>query len=421
MEKYGSPRITSEVLECSMPLTFDQYSNCGYNCSYCFSQYIRGVGPGKENYDTKNIKAVDVDNFRKIFTLQKEVPYSDYIRQKIPMQWGGLSDPLCPLEEKYGVGLQILKILNEVEYPISFSSKSDLILRDERYFNEFKKAGPRWHYKASIITTDERQARLVEMGAPAPAKRFEVLKKLSQAGVRTTLRLRPFIIGLSDKHLDDLIRNAKEAGCGSATTEFFCLDWRASGREKTRANYDKMSEAIGFDIWEFYRKFKGKHSGYVRLDYRIKKYWAEKFVETCHKYGIVPCFSDVDFKNLCENSGSCCGIIDDWTELQNYCRMQYTHLVRIAREKGYVTFDDAMKFCEKEKEFRQKCKIEQWMNLGGGCKRACLKNMSYFDYFLKGWDDESWSHNFQKFVGDTVVAKGRDKQGHLVYFYNKKK
>lgn len=206
LEEYKSPRITSEVLECSMPLTFDQYSNCGYNCAYCFSQYIRGVGPGKDNYDDKNIKAVIVEKFRDIFTLKKETPYSDYIRQKIPMQWGGLSDPFCPLEEKYGVGLEIMKILNELEYPVSFSSKSDLILRDERYFNEFKKAGARWHYKASIITNDEEQARLVEVGVPAPAKRFAVLKKLSAVGTKTTLRMRPFVIGLTDKSLEDLIK-----------------------------------------------------------------------------------------------------------------------------------------------------------------------------------------------------------------------
>jgi DNA repair photolyase len=421
LEEYKSPRITSEVLECSMPLTFDQYSNCGYNCAYCFSQYIRGVGPGKDNYDDKNIKAVIVEKFRDIFTLKKETPYSDYIRQKIPMQWGGLSDPFCPLEEKYGVGLEIMKILNELEYPVSFSSKSDLILRDERYFNEFKKAGARWHYKASIITNDEEQARLVEVGVPSPAKRFAVLKKLSAVGTKTTLRMRPFVIGLTDKSLEDLIKNASEAGCQSATTEFFCLDWRASGREKTRANYDRLSKAIGFDIFEFYRQFKGKFAGYVRLDYNIKKVWADRFVAMCHKYNVKPFFSDVDFKHYCEGSGSCCGILDENEGLNNYCRMQYTYLVNEAKKKGFITFDEAMELGKKERVFKETCKIETFMNLGGGCKRASLKNLTYFDYFKKGWDDLKWANNMQNFTNKTLIAKGRDKNGHYIYFYNPKK
>lgn len=421
LEEYKSPRITSEVLECSMPLTFDQYSNCGFNCAYCFSQYIRGVGPGKDNYDEKNIKAVDVEKFRDIFTLKKETPYSDYIRQRIPLQWGGLSDPLCPLEEKYGVGLEIMKILNELEYPVSFSSKSDLILRDERYFNEFKKAGARWHYKTSIITNNEENAKLVEVGVPSPAKRFEVLKKLSSVGTKTTLRMRPFVIGLTDKTLEDLIKNASEAGCQSATTEFFCLDWRASGREKTRANYDRLSKAIGFDIFEFYRQFKGKFAGYVRLDYKIKKVWADRFVALCHKYNIKPFFSDVDFKHYCEGSGSCCGILDENEGLNNYCRMQYTYLVNEAKKKGFITFDEAMELGKKERVFKKTCKIETFMNLGGGCKRASLKNLTYFDYFKKGWDDIKWANNIQNFTNKTLIAKGKDKQGHYIYFYNPKK
>ena len=36
---YGSPRWTGEILDCSMPMTFDTYSNCAFNCAYCFSSF----------------------------------------------------------------------------------------------------------------------------------------------------------------------------------------------------------------------------------------------------------------------------------------------------------------------------------------------------------------------------------------------
>jgi len=421
LEKYNSPRITSEILECSMPLTFDQYSICFFNCCYCFSQYIRGTGPAKKNYDKKKIKAVDVEEIKKIFTFKKKAPYSDYIRKKIPMQWGGLSDPFCPVEERYGVGLELMKFFNEIKYPLSFSSKGDLILRDKRYLNEFKKAGDLWHYKASIITMDEEKARIVEKGVPSPKRRFEVLKKLNEVGTKTTLRMRPFIIGLTDKTLEDLIRNAKEVGCESVTTEFFCLDWRAVSRKETRQNYIDLSKAVGFDIVKFYLKFKGKYQGYVRLDYRIKKVWAKKFVDLCHKYGVKPVFSDVSFKGWTEGTSSCCGILDSWDKLNNYAKMQYVKLVNIAKEKGFVTFDDAMEVGKNEKRFRQECKLENFMNLGNNRKRGKMKRMSYWDYFLKGWDDLKWSNNIQNFLDGQIKAKGKDKNGHYVYFYNKKR
>jgi hypothetical protein len=32
---YSSPRWTGELMDCSMPVTFDQYSNCSFGCIYC--------------------------------------------------------------------------------------------------------------------------------------------------------------------------------------------------------------------------------------------------------------------------------------------------------------------------------------------------------------------------------------------------
>jgi len=32
---YASPRWSQEILDCSMPMTFDTYSRCSYNCFYC--------------------------------------------------------------------------------------------------------------------------------------------------------------------------------------------------------------------------------------------------------------------------------------------------------------------------------------------------------------------------------------------------
>lgn len=86
---YDSPRITGEVLDCSMPLTFDQYSNCGHYCMYCFSTFQRAIGKGKEDYLKRKVKAVNVERIKKMFLLEKEYPWSDYIRQRITMQWGG--------------------------------------------------------------------------------------------------------------------------------------------------------------------------------------------------------------------------------------------------------------------------------------------------------------------------------------------
>lgn len=223
---YGSPRITWEYIDCSMPLTFDQYSNCGYNCAYCFSQYQRGLG-GTDDYYGKNYKVVNVERIKKIWRGEIKTDWSAIIKSGIPLQWGGLSDPFCSIEEENGVGLELMKFFLEVRQPISFSSKSDLILRDDRYLDLFRQAKDLWHYKASIITLDPEKSKLIEQGAPTPQRRIEVLKKLHEVGTLTTWRMHPFIIGITDKDYEEQIRIAKEVGCQSITTEFFCLESRS--------------------------------------------------------------------------------------------------------------------------------------------------------------------------------------------------
>ena len=39
-QDYDSPRWSGEICDCSMPLTFDTYSTCAYNCLYCLYSLI---------------------------------------------------------------------------------------------------------------------------------------------------------------------------------------------------------------------------------------------------------------------------------------------------------------------------------------------------------------------------------------------
>ena len=68
MDYYSSPRWTAEIADCSMPMTFDTYSNCSFGCMYCFSQFQRGIGKGKEGYLAKEVSHVNVKHIKQMFT-----------------------------------------------------------------------------------------------------------------------------------------------------------------------------------------------------------------------------------------------------------------------------------------------------------------------------------------------------------------
>lgn len=261
---YSSPRWTGEIADCSLPMTLDTYSNCSFGCVYCFSQYQRGIGGAKDDYFNKNVKSIDPEKVFKIISGEdKSSQFYKYVKDRRPIQYGGLSDQFDGFEKQYGVTYELLKKLKEIDYPICFSTKATWVFDDPKYRELFTGAD-NWNVKFSIITLDEEDARRIEVGVPSPRKRLEAMAKyneLSKGG--TTLRLRPFILGVSDKTYLELIREAHEAGATAVTTEFFCLEVRSVNAAKN--HYKVLSDCCGFDVVDFYKRY-SNGSGYLRLN-----------------------------------------------------------------------------------------------------------------------------------------------------------
>ena len=186
-DTYDSPRWSNEFLDCAMPMTFDQYNLCSYQCQYCFSFYQR---VHFKDYVEKNLRWVNVDRVKKIFLEPDSSEFGEYVKKRIPLQWGGLSEPFDLLEPSFGIGLQLMKFFREIDYPVSFSTKSIWFTKDKRYVDVLKGA-KNFHFKWSIITLDQEKARLIEKGVPSPEQRLNAMGEVAKwdtAGV--TLRLR---------------------------------------------------------------------------------------------------------------------------------------------------------------------------------------------------------------------------------------
>ena len=82
-----------------------------------------------------------------------------------------------------------------------------------------------WNCKFSIITLDEEKARIIEAGVDSPLKRLGAIEKYAKLNAGgATLRLRPFIIGITTPTYLDLIREASNRGATALSTEFFCVE-----------------------------------------------------------------------------------------------------------------------------------------------------------------------------------------------------
>ena len=408
---YTSPRWSGELFDCSLPVTLDTYSNCSYGCVYCFSQYHRGHGLGKYDYFHKKIKSINVESVKKIFSGEnKKSQFYEYVKDKRPIQYGGLSDQFDEFERKYGKTYELLKFLREINYPICFSTKATWFLDDPKYVELFKGAD-NWNMKFSIITLDENDAKKIEVGVPSPKKRLKAMEKynkLSKGG--TTLRLRPFLVGVSDKTYLELIKEAHEAGATAVTTEFFCLELRSL--HSAKKNYKVISDLVGFDIVDFYRKYSGG-SGYLRLNRKIKRPFIENMKNLCDKLKMRFYVSDADFKGA-SNNCCCCALNKDW----NYSRGNFSAALQIARRCGTVKWSDIEKdmyFYDFDCTKAVGCNIVR-SNTSLTSIRFRGKNFKEVMHHL--WNNVNLPRSPYKMFGKALIPIGYDEKGDIIYKYN---
>lgn len=270
-----------------------------------------------------------------------------------------------------------------------------------------------WNIKFSIITLDKGIAAKIEKGVPSPQDRLDAMRiytKLNKG--EATLRLRPFIIGISSRDYEDLIVAAHDAGATAVTTEFFCMETRSV---IARENYKIMSECAGFDMVEFYRRY-SNGSGYLRLNRKVKEGYIQKMHELCRKLGMRFYVSDAHFKEACDGS-CCCGLPPD-DPRHNYSRGNFSYALQLCRKNGKVTFpeiDADMKHLDfpfyKADGF----------NTNSVETRAKFEYMTMRDYLRYLWNNPYAGQSPYTMFGGVMRPDGQDGNGDIIYTYDQTK
>lgn len=418
---YLSPRWSYEVTDCSMPMSFDTYSVCSFNCLYCFSFFQKSHSVS--GYLEKRVRSVNVEAVKKLFmyglTGDESIQLSEgakdfrnYVKNRKVMQWGGLCDPFDENEEKYGVSLELLRFFDEIDYPLSISTKGVFWTKDERYMSLFRKHTHNWHVKVSIITADGFRAAAIERGGcPSPNERLEAIRRLSEIGIHVTLRLRPYIIGVSDDYRN-LIQRAHEMGADSVTTEFFCLEARANARLKQK--YVELGTICGYDPLGFYREHTPKGSGLLRLNYAIKAPIIRDMQRLTHQLGMRFYVSDAHHKERSDHC-CCCGVPPEW----NVSRGHFAQALQIAKKNGQVSWSDI----QDEAAYllaKPPFSYAQGYNAGGTKRRAQHRGQSLYDWLRELWNTPKQKNSPYNYFAGALVPIGVDKDKNVVYKYNRK-
>jgi DNA repair photolyase len=145
--------------------------------------------------------------------LRAELSRAGYRCEVISL--GANTDPYQPIERKYKITRGILEVLSECNHPLGIVTKSALVERDLDLLAPMARKGL-VHVFVSIGTLDHALMRCLEPRTSAPARRLEVLRSLSAAGIPCGVLVAPVIPFLNDQDMEAVLEHCADHGATMA-------------------------------------------------------------------------------------------------------------------------------------------------------------------------------------------------------------
>jgi DNA repair photolyase len=211
----------------SPDLPFDRsvnpYRGCEHGCVYCFARpthaYLN-LSPGLD-FETKLIARPGIGA-----VLAGELRAKGY--RVAPIAIGTNTDPYQPCEAEWRVMREVVEVLAGCDHPLAITTKGTLIERDLDLLAPMAAKGL-LRVGVSVTTLDAGLSRRMEPRAAVPARRLEVIRRLSAAGVPVRVMVAPVVPGLTDHELEGILAAAKAAGAVGATWIMLRLPLEVAG------------------------------------------------------------------------------------------------------------------------------------------------------------------------------------------------
>ncbi|NEY35766.1 radical SAM protein [Streptomyces sp. PRKS01-65] len=191
--------------------TVNPYRGCTHACVYCFARKTHSyldldTGLG---FDTQIVVKVNAPEL-----LRRQLASPRWQGDHIAM--GTNVDCYQRAEGRYRLMPGIITALRDRANPFSILTKGTLILRDLDLLTQAARVTD-VGISVSVGFTDPELWRTVEPGTPAPERRLEVVRTLSEHGIGCGVLMAPVIPFLGD-HPDQLRRTVRAIAASGATS-----------------------------------------------------------------------------------------------------------------------------------------------------------------------------------------------------------
>lgn len=319
--------------QCLYAFEIDTYGRgCVHDCVYCYAKAELTVHGYWNNPFPMPVDITEIWKvFYTVFETDKRSKWREVMEKRIPIRIGSMSDSFMFMDKKYKVTQELLRLLDFYNYPYIVFTRSDLIAHDE-YINLLNP--DLCSVQMSIASTNDELNKKIEPGTPSAKRRLKALRKLTQNGFWTTVRINPFFPIYPDGYFTDPNFDRENMPKPFEFSSFDMIDEIAAhGVQSVLTGMVRLSgfslnqieKAVGRNLREFYKDdtkkealfSKKKSRDYHYADEEIRAYY-ERIHAKCIQNGIqfTTCYignGESHFwkdQDLWSNKKDCCNAID---------------------------------------------------------------------------------------------------------------
>lgn len=210
------------------------YRGCSHGCIYCDSR--------SKCYHLEHA-------FEDIEVKENAIELLEYAlrhkRKKCMIGTGAMTDPYIPLESEMEYVRKALNLIYEHDFGFTVITKSNRILRDLDLLQKIN-AKTKCVVQMTLTTYDEDLCKMIEPNVSTTQERFEVLKKLRDAGIPTVVWLTPILPFLNDTedNISGIIDLCAEAKVYGIICYGMGLTLREGNREYFYEQLDRMFPSL---------------------------------------------------------------------------------------------------------------------------------------------------------------------------------
>ena len=396
--------LTSQFSFCGLPFRLDSYAGCAFRCTFCFARF-RGGNSFGDVVRPSDGAALD-RMFGRAFESEglRAGVKGQCLNRRVPVHFGGMSDPFQPAELRYRVTESFLRTLARYEYPTVLSTRSKMVASD-RYMALLKRIR---HVvvQFSFCSTRDRVAAKLEPYSASPSELLNTMAILTRNGIRVTCRWQPYIPGISEP-AEEFASRVSSTGCHHVGLEHLKIP--------VERNHPLWGDLIGAAGRDFYSEYKTMNAPRDGREYVLPPHAKlPAILETSRAvrarrmtFGA----ADNEFQYL-SDTDCCCSGVDQFPGFENWFKHQIGYAVRKCMGKR-ITYDSV------SREWAPIGSIDRFLNSHSRLSKRSELSGSVRDHLRVRWNNPKAPGCPTSFYG--VVTRSQvTSTGNKVYMWDEK-